>query len=258
MANLIVNADDFGLHECVNAAIAACVEAGSVNSISVIANGMAPDYGMLHRLKRKKVFIGIHLTWVGEPWITENIYFENWKKLTGKLLINGPLLIKKMEMEAEAQIDRLRAQGFKPDRIDSHQHVHHLPGIWAMVMRMKEKHKIPVIRIAKPGAVSLIRSGFQPLILHALALSKRKNAHQFFCAGIKHAGNYNLPRLAEELKKSAGLNTELIVHPGTDNRALNIHYGSWRFNWEKEYEALMSKEFMGCVSDSGFTILRNQ
>lgn len=75
MATLIVNADDFGIHPDVNSAIAACVDFGSVNSVSVIANGTSPDFELLNRFFEKGIFIGAHITWVGESWISEPLFF---------------------------------------------------------------------------------------------------------------------------------------------------------------------------------------
>jgi predicted glycoside hydrolase/deacetylase ChbG (UPF0249 family) len=252
MAELIVNADDFGLHAAVNTAIEKCVEFGSVNSVSIIANGAAPDYELLKRFSDKKIFTGAHLTWVGEPWITGPVLIADWRQLAKGLFLGGKAFKEKMRVEAEAQINRLLENGIALDHIDSHQHVHHFPGVWEMTLALKEKYNIPRIRTAYTKNASLARHGMAGFILNYLA----HKGDGFSCAGIKHAGNYKVELFAAELKTCAGYNTELIVHPGGDNGALNQRYSSWNFNWEQEYTALLTPQFLKAMADNGFSLKR--
>ena len=258
MAGLLVNADDFGLHPAVNAAIEKCMHAGSVNSVSVIANCASPDYELLKSFRIMKVFIGVHLTWVGEPWITEPITFFDWKALAAHLLWGGKSFRLKMQHEAKAQIDRLIENGITPDHIDSHQHIHHMPGIWNITMELKNNYSIPRIRTACVRHASIRRANFPGSVLNALACSKQKEANGLFCAGIKHAGNYNYYLLANELNACKDSDTELIVHPGTSNKSLNKLYGHWNFDWEKELTALLNPAFTDCVAGNGFSLSRKE
>jgi predicted glycoside hydrolase/deacetylase ChbG (UPF0249 family) len=248
MAELIVNADDFGLHAAVNMAIEKCVEFGSVNSVSVIANGLAPDYALLKQFAEREIFTGAHLTWVGEPWITDSVLIADWRQLARRLFLGGKAFREKMRAEAEAQINCLVDNGVSLDHIDSHQHVHHFPGVWDIALGIKEKYNISRIRTAYVKDTSLARPGIEGFVLNYLA--KRKAVLP--CAGIKHAGNYDVNLLVNELNTCAPFNTELIVHPGTDNTALNQLYSSWHFDWEKEYAALLKPEFMKAIAEHGF------
>jgi predicted glycoside hydrolase/deacetylase ChbG (UPF0249 family) len=252
MAQLLVNADDFGLHVAVNTAIEKCIDFGSVNSVSVIANGAESNYELLRQFADKKVFTGVHLTWVGEPWITENIFVADWMQLAKRVIFEGKNFKSKMCVEAGAQIKRLQENRIKLDHIDSHQHVHHLPGIWDMVVELKEKYGIPRIRVAHVKNASLRRPGIAGFTLNYLA----KQEVPFSCAGIKHAGNYDRSLFAEELNICTNYNTELIVHPGANNDALNQQYKSWDFNWEKEFDGLLSPGFLQAVADNHFTLIK--
>jgi predicted glycoside hydrolase/deacetylase ChbG (UPF0249 family) len=256
MTDLIVNADDFGLHSSVNTAIADCVDLGSVNSVSVIANSTAPDYALLKRLMGKNIFMGIHLTWVSEPWITEPIHIFDWSELIIKLLSGGEKFRMIMRQEAEVQIQRLIENDIYPDHIDSHQHIHHIPGVWSMVCELKKKYKIDKIRVARVQSKELLRKNLSGLGLQVLAGTKPKQPSNFYCSGINYSGNHDQRLFAEELRLSSGYNTELIVHPGKDNSVLNQKYSHWHFNWEKEFAALMRHDFVSLTEKNNFRLLR--
>ncbi len=258
MAVLLVNADDFGMHGAVNEAIAKCVEFGTVNSLSVITNGAAPDYALLKYLAQKRIYTGIHIAWVCEPWITGNDFFYDWPNILPKFLRAGKKFRLQMQHEAEIQIIRMIENGFTPDHIDSHQHVHHLPGVWELMLELKEKYNIKRIRVAKAKNNSTLRKNIPGLILNTIASGKSTGTLEFYCAGIKHAGNYNLPLFARELQACNGTDTELVVHPGTSNPILNQLYSRWGFNWEKEYHALLSHDFMLHVKENNFTLALKQ
>ncbi len=256
MANLLVNSDDFGLHPSVNEAIENCVQFGSVNSISVITNGSAPDYELLRKLY-VKTFIGLHLTWVGEPWLTQKIFIPDWKALLKKVMLGGSRFRNQLLEEAKAQMQELLQNGIVPDHIDSHQHVHHFPFLWDIVLNLQHKNRISRIRVAHVKSPGLMRMGVAGFGLNIRASMIQQPAG-FYAAGIRHAGNYNGKLLSAELRLAAGADTELIVHPGTDNNALDHKYGHWKFDWEREYAILTSNDFTKLISDNGFKLMKKE
>src|SRR2546429_4673281 len=46
-----------------------------------------------------------------------------------------------------AQLARLRATGVRVTHIDSHRHVHALPGVWAPVVATARAHGVPFVRV---------------------------------------------------------------------------------------------------------------
>lgn len=250
---LLVNADDFGLHPEVNSAIYNCANIGSVNSVSVMANGLSPNYDMLHRLIARGVYTGAHITWVNETWLTQNLFIPNWQNLVIRTITGGKKFRQELKAEAEAQIETLLKNNIPLLHIDSHQHVHHFMGLIDIFKELQQKYKIQRMRIAKVANTKLMRNNISGYVLNTIATNINSHPH-FYCAGIKHAGNYNLPLLVNELDYASGYNTELIVHPGQNNASLSQRYAGWHFNWEKEYAALMDKNFMAAVSNNGFVI----
>jgi predicted glycoside hydrolase/deacetylase ChbG (UPF0249 family) len=250
---LLVNADDFGLHPEVNSAIYNCAIAGSVNSVSVMANGLAPDYDMLHQLIAQGIYTGAHISWVNETWLTQNLLIPNWRNLVIRTIAGGKKFRQELKAEAEAQIEILLKNNIPVLHIDSHQHVHHFMGLIDIFKELQQKYNIQRMRIAKVANPKLMRNNISGYVLNSIA-SHINNHTKFYCAGIKHAGNYNLPLLINELSYANGNNTELIVHPGQSNAQLNQRYAAWHFNWEQEYNALMDKNFIQAVTANGFVM----
>ncbi len=256
MNKLLVNADDFGHHESVNNAILNCVLASSVNSVSVMANGKAPDYDLLRTISKRNVFTGIHITWVGEKWISQDMLIPDRPTLIRKIVFGGRRFLNELKNEAEAQIVLFLQHGISADHIDSHQHLHHLPLLWEILYELKNKYQIARIRVAYTGDRKLVREGPEGHVLQILSSMKFDKIKHHICAGIKYTGNYNLLLLKQELEKCSGLNTELIVHPGCNNMELNRLYYAWNFDWETEHAALMDETFLEMVVENGFFLER--
>ena len=254
MALLYINADDFGLHPSVNEAIAKCADFGSVNSISVMANGQAPDYELLKRLQDKGVFIGAHITWVNEKWLTQPYHFSSWPHLFFKVSIGGTKFLKEMQEEAQEQIEVLKGKGIKLNHVDSHQHVHMLPGVWDIAVNLQQYYAIKNVRT--PAAKNILMARQNPAGWVLQILSAIKSDGKLYYAGIKKSGNYLMWDMYAELRKCKGHDTMLIVHPGTNNRELNERYRKWHFDWENEFDALMRQKFLGEIGAMGFTLPR--
>ncbi|MFZ5476443.1 MAG: carbohydrate deacetylase [Myxococcota bacterium] len=103
---VIVNADDLGLSGRVNDAIARCVDAGVVTSVSVLAR--APLFGEAVAMLRARpdVSVGVHLD------LTE---FSSLGRFAPAARVAA---------EWRDQLARVRDAGLDVTHLDSHQHVH--------------------------------------------------------------------------------------------------------------------------------------
>src|SRR4051794_17886310 len=81
MPTVLVNADDFGLHRDIDRGILDCVEAGVVQSVSFSPQGESLDWNALRNLHDRGVRVGLHVTLVGEPWLTDGRIIPGWKDL---------------------------------------------------------------------------------------------------------------------------------------------------------------------------------
>jgi predicted glycoside hydrolase/deacetylase ChbG (UPF0249 family) len=116
MKLLIVNADDFGLSESINAGIVRAHEQGIVTSASLmVRHSGAEDAAALAR-RLPRLGVGLHI----DLW--ESTFRDGqWVRLYSRTN-DEPAAI---EREVQAQLARFRElMGREPDHIDSHQHVH--------------------------------------------------------------------------------------------------------------------------------------
>ena len=256
MKKIIVNADDWGLHSSINEAIVDGVNIGSINGISVCVNGQATDIKTLRYLYQKGIRIGLHLTWVGEPWLTKKVQFSNWKNFIIHYLLNKKNFIKDIIIESEAQLNKLVEAGIIPSHIDSHQHLHVLPELWEHVNLVASKIDNCNVRSCYVKDRNWIKNGILGKMLQKFA-NKNCDEEQFFfsCAGIKYSGNNTLSTIKKEINENSSDSLELILHPGKNNNELRSKFPKWNYNWEGEYELLKEPEFMSYLTERGYVFI---
>src|SRR4051812_889186 len=87
MPTLLVNADDFGLHRDIDRGILDCIDHGVVQSLSFSPQGESLDWRLLADLRRRGVRVGLHITLVGEPWMSDDRLVPGWKDLVKQLVM---------------------------------------------------------------------------------------------------------------------------------------------------------------------------
>ncbi len=238
MTRVLVTADDFGLHEDLNRAIAEGVRAGTIHAVSVSTVGDAFDVDLLRELKTAGASIGAHLTWVDEPWITGGGGFDRLGLLR-RLLLAPRAFGGALEREARAQIARLIDRGLAPTHLDSHQHVHVLPVLWPVVRRLAGEFSVPRIRIPWTPSLASTRGSPGGHVLRLLAAVRRRACRGSLpCIGIARSGHNTAERIAGELRGLAFPEVEMVAHPGRASDSLRGRYGHWGYDWEAESDLL--------------------
>lgn len=246
--DLIINADDVGLHPAIDIAVERCIVAGVVNSVSIISHGPYIDYVLVRKWQAAGIAVGIHISLLGVAWITQQYHFKGWPDFTIAFLTRGDGFRQEVYTEIEAQITHCMARSIMPTHIDSHQHIHHLPFLWPHFKQMQKKYGISRIRCARAVDLLSCRASMGGFALQALAALRFSTDH-YYAGCIKYAGTYNVERLKKEILRSKGKRAELIVHPGIDNKELNRHYADWGFDWEQETNALLNPLLRDVIRD---------
>lgn len=134
---LIVNADDLGLSDGVNAGIAEAHERGVVTSASLMVRrpGATAAAGLARRHPR--LAVGLHLD-LGE-WVYEDgrwrVAYERW----------GSQDASEVERECRAQVAAFRdLLGRRPTHLDSHQHVHMSEPVRTVAVALAEELGVPL------------------------------------------------------------------------------------------------------------------
>src|SRR5262249_7962836 len=149
---LVITADDVGLHPgMTRGALAAC-DAGIVTAVSVASVGCAFEEAVERLRDRPALDVGIHLTLVGEhplapperiPWLLgrDGALVSGYPALARRFLLGG-IVLSEVETELRLQIERLAATGLPVIHANAHQHVHVLPRIFDIVLRLAVEYDI--------------------------------------------------------------------------------------------------------------------
>ena len=157
LRSLVINADDLGLTVGVNNGIFDAHDRGVLTSASVFANARATEDAIARALRRPSLGVGCHLTLVdGQPTLPparvpsliegDGRFHRSWKPFIVSCLL-GRISLGEVEQELTAQIDRIRSAGLRLTHLDAHKHVHAYPPIFAIVVRLAERFRIPVVRV---------------------------------------------------------------------------------------------------------------
>lgn len=244
------NADDFGLHRDIDRGIARCVEAGRVTGFSICANGGAIDWTLARELSWA-ADAGVHVTLVGERWLTRPLHFANWARLVPWLLLPGRRAM--LDLEIAAQIDSIASRDVAIRHLDSHQHVHVMPILWPACVAAATRAKIARVRVPFAFDRRIAKQSPAGRVLQRLS-ERRAAADAWPCIGVAAAGHNDVEILRRELAASGGRDVELVAHPAIDTPELRSRYGGWRFDWTRETEALLSDEWGDAVARLGYRI----
>lgn len=261
MKQLIVNADDFGLHPLINAGIIKGHQEGFITSTSLMPS--APCWQEAVRLAKEnpRLGIGVHLTLVGgvpsvlpkeqvSSLLDDDGFFLPDYVAFAKRYYGGAVKRSELEAELRAQLERALSCGVNITHIDSHQHTHVLPGINSLVLKLSNEYNIIRVRIPKEGY--FFTGGFQTGVgrligrsglslcadmaaLRADSLGLRHPQHFY---GMLAGGHLNAQLIANILRQLPEGVSEIMTHPGLDSAALGKAF-SWQYHWREELDAYL-------------------
>ena len=285
MKNLIVNADDLGWTDGVNRGILDAFRGGIVTSTTLLANGMAFAEAVKSVKSAPGLAVGVHLNLSdGAPVADresvvsllndDGCFADGPEGLLWKH-VRGVLVLDEVEEEWDAQIQKVRDAGIRPTHLDGHKHVHMLPGLFEVALRLAKKHGVDAIRVSleesslrtalasgsqhRGGVV--LKQGVQARGLKLLARNARKQAARmgiatadFFC-GIAQTGELTLEGVEQLLKHLPEGTTELICHPGYADEALQKTATRLQASRQKELEILTDTKVRNLVASQGIRLI---
>ena len=279
---LIVNADDFGLSEPVNAGIVTAHRRGIVTATSLMAVGSAFDDAVRWSRALPTLDIGVHLTAVGgrallpqspdSPWPSGR--FPDGYGAFVHAWLAGRIRPAAVHAEWSAQIERVLGAGIQVSHLDSHQHLHALPGLAERAFELAQRYRIPFVRVPlerplpRPeGAAGLVRA-LSALVLRGAwtaarvaggwrvrgrAARRRPRGLRFL--GFSEGGKLDLDRLLKLLARigSAG-DYELMCHPGFTPAEPEVR--RWNYRHESEVLALTHPAVRATLVRRGIRLCR--
>jgi predicted glycoside hydrolase/deacetylase ChbG (UPF0249 family) len=271
---LIVHADDFGLTRAVSEGIVRAHGDGIVTSASIMAVGAAFDHAVALWRETPSLDVGVHLTLVEERPLTSPRRIPSLVTPAGrfhphamaftKRYLLGAISLDEVRLELVAQLERVLEQGIPVSHLDSHQHLHMLPGIFALTVELAGHYAIPAVRIVRErvplaplkGPRAYVRAA-QLTILNALARRNAPCARHLFttdrfvgfmCGG---ALDHQALRLVIALLPATGV-CELMCHPGLDDP--QSPYRHWRYPWARELSALIDPSVLELLITEGISL----
>lgn len=257
---VIFNADDFGLCPSINAGVFAAHQNGVVRSASLIATGVVFDEAADYARAHPELDVGLHLALcdgrpVCDPAKVRSLVDEDGclpKDHTVFLRrwLSGHIEPSDVATELCAQMEKARATGLRITHLDSHQHLHGLPGILKMVMRLAAEHGVRVVRNPdERGGMSLrrpFRSAQRIALSSVLRIAWRAGAASGLSTsdhflGVMHAGRWNGENLRRAIRALRPGLTEICCHPREAALPGEEAY-SWGYDHCEELSALTDPE----------------
>jgi len=265
MPNIILNADDFGRHALINAAVRDGVERGLLRSASFMAGEPAFDEAVAIAKAHPALGVGVHFTLVdGRPVLPPD-EIPSLVGADGRFRPNHMAFVRDyflgrirrddIRRELAAQAQKILRAGLRPDHVDSHQHIHILPGVFSIALDVAAAAGIHAVRIpaVDVGDGGFLTGGISAIVgrlgLYTLATVARRQAHHRgfvtpdhfagLVAGAAVTENY-LVQLAGALPRD-GLTTEVMIHPGkADAELARLYAGGWEHSFTSEDAAILS------------------
>lgn len=256
----MVNADDFGLSPGINRGILESACRGHVSSVSLCVNGRAYGEALALIRENPSLDVGLHIVLVGERPVSRPDRVKTLVDQKGDLHKDAAVFLfryltrridmRDIESEIIAQFQKARGAGINISHVDSHQHLHMLPGIMGITVRICERYRVPFVRTTYCPVGRHLLSAGKKRILVQLALNKlsalaRKKIKSHglrtvdFSSGALYSGALNEKLFSAFISSLGNGITEIISHPAWSGASIAGQYRKRGYG-EGEHEFLVS------------------
>lgn len=256
---IIINADDFGRYAEINRAVEEGLVHGCLRSATVMPGGAAFAGAIDIARRHEELGLGVHFTLVdGHPILppeeipslvgSEGDFLPDHTALL-KRYLKGGVNLEEVRRELAAQLQKIEATGIPISHVDSHQHMHTLPGIIDIVLDLAARAGIRAVRTPRTPLFAGAFGGLGQLVgrlgLSTLARLAACKAHRRglltpdHFAGIVAGEAVSEGELLHLIAHLPQGTTEVMMHPGMKNDVLQEDSG-WQHDFEAELAAILS------------------
>lgn len=258
MKQLIVSADDFGITKSVNEGIVRSREEGIVTSLNLLPSGEAFEDAVRLAKEIGLGEAGAHLALTETRSVATPSQIPSLVDADGNFygghaafflkFISGAIDLEQVYAEWKSQLDKARATGIKITNLSSHEHIHMLPALLKIFIRLAKEYAIPAIRYphsdrsrSRMGVKVLCKKltllCFERGVGRALKSSGIISPEHFL--GVLDSGNITEEVLLDMIPLLEEGTTELVCHPGFPGKEVLERY-RFHKNSERELFALTS------------------
>ncbi len=269
MRSVIINADDFGLSPGVNRGILSAFRDGVVTSTTLLANLAAFDDAVAIARENPDLPVGIHLSLVWGRPVSDPRRIPTLVDREGRLnrsagalgmrAMLGRLSVDQVRIEFASQVRKVLDAGLTPTHLDTHKHIHVLPGVTRALVRVAGEFGIYKVRFPRersPGArgrrcppTSRVKRAVIALLCRRAdaELAGLKTTDHF--VGIADSACLDAQTLSFILRNLGDGVTEVMCHPGHVDDEMK-RYVAHPARREAELEALKDSRIRD-YTDSG-------
>jgi len=255
---VIVNADDFGLHPAVNQAVEKAFSEGVLTSTSLMvgAPAAADAIAIGHRLP--ELAVGLHVVLVDgasilpkeriPTLVDDEGRFRNQMVKDGVRFFVLPHVRQQLKAEIEAQFDAFRASGLKLDHVNTHKHFHLHPTLFSLILEAGKRHGMKAMRLPRTRPTPI---GLRPWVsLMASRLDRAGIAHNDDMVGLAESGSFDESAVLKAIENLRPGVTEMYFHPATlSGSAISASMPNYRHG--AELAALLSERVRDALERLG-------
>ena len=273
---IIINADDFGLCDGVNKAVAQAHTDGVLTSATIMANMPAADEAVKIARQLPTLGVGVHLNlFEGRP-ISKDTCINCLLDADGQfayspaklslLSIAGHKVRKAIATELAAQIQWVIDNDLAPTHLDSHKHIHSFPAIFPIVCDLARRFEIAAVRWPfEPKELSRMpwplpseggrkRAG---LIRTMAKINRMQNSRLLktnALLGVAHTGKIDVNFFKAVALYNSARTCEVMTHPGFED---GLDSGKTRLLHQRkvELDALCSERTKQYFKDAGIELV---
>ena len=268
---VIFNADDFGLDPLTNAGVVQAVESGVVRSVSLMTTGDAFPQAAEYCRRHPALDAGVHLALceVKPACLPQDV--PSLVGPDGRLApshrefllryVTGRISAREVQRELRAQVQRAVDAGVRITHLDSHQHIHALPGIRRVVESLACDYGVPAVRWPSDahrwpmhaGVRGLRRSAESAALWGVLEVSEIMRIRKLWSpdnfVGMTDAGRWSEETLCDSLRRLPKGVTEVACHP-----CLPAEGGQLPWQDEDELRTLSGEGVLRTLRSEGISV----
>jgi hopanoid biosynthesis associated protein HpnK len=233
---IIINADDFGLCEGVNRAVAEAHTKGILTSATIMTNMPAAAEAIEISRQLPGLGVGVHLNLTDGQPVSKDADVQLLVKSDGQFAYSparlsfyalvSPRFRNAVKAELAAQIRWAVEKDLRLTHLDSHKHIHSFPVIYPLVCNLARQFEIPAIRFtyeprsfsAMPGLPLSGDGKKRARLTRIMARINRLQNPSFFktdmLLGVAHTGKINTDFFRAVALYNGAPVAEIMTHPG--------------------------------------------
>ncbi len=255
---LIITADDFGLHDCVNEAVEQAHRQGVLTAASLMIAAPAAADAVARARRLPRLRVGLHLVLADGPALLPRARIPDLVDAEGRfgdaMARDGvrffflPKVRRQLAAEIRAQFEAYAATGLALDHVNAHKHFHLHPTVLTLILQIGRDYGLRAVRLPR-------ERGAPWWLVPWLALMRRRlqragiACNDSVC-GIADSGAMDEAALLRALAGVGTGVTEIYLHPATVAGA-PIAATMRGYRHDAELAALLSPRVRRVVEASG-------